>query len=459
MYKTKKRIPTLLALVILFMGIGTTVYLDKMSQSNITKALEVTVPEDVRFSNISDNSFTISWFTSRPSLGSVIIKNNSESLVYIDDLDSDNIPRPRTNHYVTVKNLGENSVYSVKISGNGQSCNENFNNCPVFSQKTGNKLPGTLNLPPVHGTLITKTNQPVINAIVYVTIAGSSLISARTDSSGLWVIPLSNLRSKDLWGRIEISDNDPVSIYAKIDPLQFASAVIDMKSVRNNTTIPPIQIGETYNFIKLMSKNSQLANSLNQNILGTQTNIPNSTLPNNNFDIIFPQNNGDTTVDNQPRFRGTGLKNKIILITVNSSPQIGRVVVGADGTWVWRPDQPIAPGNHTINIQAYDDNGQLITITRQFIVLKSGESVLGEATSSATLTPTRTPTAIPTISITNIPIITITTAPTTAPTISVSSPTITIKQPPPTGNFKTTLLLSIGGGILLFSGLYLIFIL
>ncbi len=467
MYRKQKRIPTIIAILILCICvIGVTVFIDRSQHSNITSAKEVSVPSDIHFSNISDNSFNISWFTSSPSLGSAVVINNSQKITYLDDLDNDNIPRPRTNHYITIKNLVENTVYTVIVSTGSQSCN-NTKICPTFTQKTGNKLPRVNALPPIHGSFITKANQPVNGAIIYLSVGKSALLSGRTDSAGLWVIPLNNLRTSDLLGRIEISDNDIIQITAKIDPNQLSTGVIDIRSVRNNITIPPLIIGNNHNFINFISKNSLMADSDNQKILGTQ--IDNSDKPISvskvklNYDISFPLYDDDTTTDSQPRFRGTGIKNTPILITVNSSPQTARIVVSNDGNWTWRPPEFLAPGNHSISIQAYDEKGGLITVTRKFIVLKSGERVLGEATNSATLTPSiPSPTKISTPTIISSP--TLIPSPTTilsptqslTPTNIVLSPT---KRPPATGNTQTTLVLMGGSGVLILLGISLFLIL
>ncbi len=454
MYRKEKRIPTLIVLMIIFIGFGITIYLDRFQQLNRTSAKENPEPSDIRFSNITNSSFNISWITSSPSIGSATVTYDSKNMIYIDDLDNDNISRPRTNHYITIKNLMENTVYTVKITSGLGNCNNDEKACPTLIQKTGNKLPKTNSLQPAHGSLISTSNQPVGNAIIYLTIGKSAILSGRTDSSGLWVIPLYNLRSSDLLSRTEISDNDIVQISAIVDNNQSSSAIIDAGSVRNNVAIPPLQIGVNHNFMNIMSKGNILANSQSQKILGTQTNADTK------YNIYFPSYDGDTTTDNQPRFRGIGIKNSTLLITVRSSPQTARIVIENDGLWTWRPIQPLSPGEHTISIQAYNEKGELVSIDRKFVVLKSGERVLGEATASATLTPTGKPS--PTITTTPAiisspypsPSLTVIPSPTIylSPSV-ISSPAI---RPPATGNLQSTILFIGSGGTLLLLGAVLL---
>jgi len=144
-------------------------------------------------------------------------------------------------------------------------------------------------------------------------------------------------------------------------------------------------------------------------------------------------------------------------VTVNSQPQIDRITVNDDGIWTWRPPKPLPPGTHQISIQGYDEQGNLVTVTRKFIVLKSGERVLGEATASATMTPTVKPspstTPLPT-SIQNPTLAPNSPTPQTSPTFIPSPTSIPATATPPrSGNITNSLILLGGGVSLIFFGL------
>lgn len=440
MYRKEKKIPTLLALFLLIAGVGATVILDKSSQSLISRAGKSIQPEDVHFSNISENSFTVSWITTDPTIGSVIVSNDQQKLTYLDDLDSDNIPRPRTTHYITVKNLVEGTTYNVKIISGNQNCDNNLY-CPTYTQQTATKLESNMLLPPTHGTIVTQNDTPADTSIVYLTIGKSALLSSRADSSGLWVVPLSNLRNQDLLTRPVIEDNDIIQITIQLSQGEVATAVTDVNSIKQNLTMPKIALGNSYNFIDLISKKGLLAesqqNNSQQNVLGITTK--------DKLDVLFPKNDGDSTPDNQPRLRGVGLPGNQLLIIVNSTPQSGKVTIGEDGTWSWRPPKALEAGIHNLSVQGYDDNGNLITVTRQFIVLKSGEAVLGDSTPSASLTPQPSATPSPTVnpSPTNSP----TGSPTFAPSITSIPTTTTVPTRPPTSGSAGITLALIGIGL------------
>lgn len=443
MYRKTKKIPTIFAIFLLLSIITTVFAIDKQFINNYTKASGSGKPQNVHFSNISDNSFTLSWLTEESTIGSIDFVADKFKISLLDDLDSDNITRPRNTHSVTIKNLEPDTNYNVTIRG-GLKCN-NTENCPSFTQKTGMKIPSTLSIPPIKGSLSDEYGKPANTALIYVLAGKSALVSTRVDSAGLWVIPLSNLRTQDLLSRIPLSDDDLIQITARFGLNRTSTSIIDIKTIRQNLSVPPMQIGNTYNFINMISKSGSLTLSQEKTVLGDQD----YKHDNKGLSIFFPKEENDTTIDSRPRLRGSGIPGKEINITVNSETQTTKVVVSADGSWNFRPDRNLPPGIHTITIDGLDSSGNKVVISRKFIVLKSGESVLGDATASATLTPTIAPTLLPQPSPTT-PQPTIqpsfTPAPTLIPT-SFISPT-----PPRTGNFKSTFFLLSGAFLLLITG-------
>ncbi len=461
MYRKTKKIPTILALLILITAFGAAIYFEDTSKSIISKAEQIPFPEDIRFTNITDSSFSVSWITSAPTLGSLVLVDKLQKFTFLDNLDNDNIPRPRKTHYITLTNLKEDTSYSVKIINGSSDCKEE-KYCPVFTQKTAKKIFNHINIPPPRGTVTTADGKPAESAIVYLNLEKTSPLSGRTDSSGLWVIPLNNLINNDLSSNPLISDSDIAHILIKLSPEETSQAVIDIKSIKLNLPLPNMTIGESYNFTDLLVKKDLLAQKDNENILGVKiqpsssiNNVENTAIS-SKINIFFPSKNNDATVDNQPRFRGTGIPGSQILITLNSAPQTGRITVGKDGTWEWRPPKKLTPGVHHLSIQGYDERGNLITLTKSFIILKSGEQVLGDATPSASLTPTLTLTNTPFPTL-PLPSPSPTFLPTVSPTFFPQSPTTTPLPLLRSGNNTPTLLLIGGSLFILFIGLKFLF--
>jgi len=483
MYRKSKKIPSLIVFLFIIIGIISVLYFDERTKALIFPSKLNPQSLDIHFTNITDSSFTISWFTSNGTIGTAEISDGSTKSKFLDNLDSDNISRKRKTHYITTRNLKENTNYTVKISDGDNYCIDN-SNCSSYTIKTTNKLLTSFEMSPARGIIVDKDGFPISGAIVYLIVSDSLPLSNITDSSGLWVVPFNNLRANNHLDRPNLSDNDIIQLFAKASDSEIATGVIDVKSIRQNLVIPDIKIGNSYNFIDLIAKKDLLASSMNQRILGVKTQLdgnPNTfsqqtdTYTNPSLDILFPKHDDDFTPDNKPRLRGIGKPGSSLLITVNSStPQTGSVIVAADGTWVWRPTQALEPGIHYISIQGYDENGKTITIKRKFIVLKSGESVLGESTPSASLTPspsptisTITPTLSPTVNPSPTPVISITPTPTSisTPTTTLTStpsqtptsiPTPTSQNAPRTGNTTSTMVLIVGSASLLLVGIKLL---
>lgn len=484
MYRKVRRIPTLLGLLIISIGIVVGITLTRTSQEFTSQANVPATAEDVHFTNITDNAFTVSWLTGLGTTGEVTVSDDKATLTYLDDLDNDNIPRPRLTHLITVKNLKESTSYTVKIISGNESCTDS-SKCPVYTQSTGVKLANTTSLPPIRGSMVLKDGKPAEGSIVYVTVGKSVPLASRVDAGGLWVIPLNNLRSQDFLSRPEIADTDSVQIIGKFSPAISTTGVTDMKSIRENLTIPKMQMGNSYNFIDLQSKKDyfQAMDNNSQVVLGASNTNPSPAIsqpPAVQFPItiLFPSNQSHTTTDRQPKIRGTAKSKSTLLITVNSVAQVGKVIVGSDGTWTYRPPKELSPGIHHVTVQGFDQNGKAVTVAQEFIVFKSGEQVLGDATPSASLTPTKTPTptgvrlptpTILTASVTPIPTSPLPTTPqplpttpqpsvTTKPSPTINYPTATISvKPPRSGSMTSTLLITAGSALLLLSGVKFFF--
>lgn len=453
MYRKVRKLPTLIGLLIIFAGIGLAIYSDNTQKQILTSAKDYSPPSDIQFSNITDTSITVSYLTENAAISFVEVVNNlGFKETFLDDLDSDNIPRPRTAHLTTIKNLKEDSTYKIRLRSGGNKClPATF--CPTLTQKTALRLKNTVSLPPVHGKLVTKEGKAAESSIIYLRVGKSALLSGRVDSLGIWVIPLNNLRSQDLITKPEINETDLIQITAKLSPKDISEAVIDVKSIQQNLSLPTMELGKSYNLISLLSKKDILAKISSQNILGSTTDknymvlTPSPTI-NPQLDILFPRSELDTTPDKRPRLRGIGKPGSELKITVYSTPQSSKVRVNSDGTWTFRPFSDLTPGIHTILVEGIDSRGKPISLTKKFVVLKSGEGVLGESTPSASLTPVSTTAPSPTptseisVSVTPLP----SPFPSNTPTSIPPSPTSPPATPPKSGNTSTTLLI-IGGGI------------
>lgn len=422
MYRRQTKIPTLVALFILVFGIGGGILLIETSHPTTTSADVNIIPNNIHITNVSDSSFSVSWLTDRESNGYVTYKDTSSVWqTAFDDRDEDGKPKKYVTHHVSVKSLRENTSYSFKIVSDGKVFD---NNGSLFAQVTGPRLSAPLSLDPAYGVILQTNDKPATGALVYVTVGKSMPLSTIVKSEGTWLVPLNNSRNQDLLSRPEISNPEILQISVVFDKSQSLMATTDTK---NDTPVPTMNLGKTYDFRNIQSKknNAVAKTSPKPNVLGaniTSTPAPIPTLQKQSasgkkVDLLFPASEKQTTTDSKPFIKGVGIPGKTVIVTVNSTPQIGKTTVDSDGTWNFTPPKTLPPGTHTVNISTTDAAGNPVSLTRSFIVLKSGESVLGDATPSATLYPSAIPTFAPDFTITPI-------ATTTPPVTGAFGPTL-----------------------------------
>lgn len=164
------------------------------------------LPKNVIASNISDQQVTLTWTTTQPAKGGVIViplKENFPILpVFSETFHKDDGEKllktmgKYTTHSVTITGLKPVTTYKYKIyQGNKGSFEGKIRTTKVLSD---------LSRPnPVYGRVIAADRKtPAVGAIVYlqaqVGTLRSSVLSALTNTQGRWSIDLSNLRTQDL---------------------------------------------------------------------------------------------------------------------------------------------------------------------------------------------------------------------------------------------------------------------
>jgi hypothetical protein len=128
-----------------------------------------------------------------------------------------------------------------------------------------------------------------------------------------------------------------------------------------------------------------------------------------------------------------------------TSPFTTTTIVGGDGLFRLSPIKPLGIGRQSVTITTTDNKGKSVAFTHMFEILKSGTQVLGDATPSATLTPSETVTLTPTPT----QIATDSATPTLTPT-----PADLVGNPVPTSgaSLPTILLLLLGISLVFGSG-------
>jgi len=422
MLEQKRRVPTILGLVVLLFGIGGGIFFAEYSLNIFNQDKEIIEPSNVRVSNVTDSLASVSWLTDTATVGYIKYGFEGKSLdeLAYDDRAEDSDLDKYTLHHVTARGLQPESKYQFVVVINEKEYNNQGKpyGFETFSvAKIGQLGPAT-------GEVKLANGDSAAGSIIYSQLNGATLLSTLVNPDGSWVQPL-NI-SYDLESKLPVANVETriLNIYVLAPNGNKAQALIDTD---HDFPAPAIVIGQRHDF--LSSKTS----STDAVVLG-DTDVASGL----DFTLLQPVDN-QALNSTRPLIRGKGEPGQKVTVIVESKPQAAVVTVDDRGNWQWTPFRDLMPGLHTVTVKSVSAEGKNVSEARRFIVLKSGSQVLAESTPSASLTPS--PTGVLSITPTII----------TSPTPIFSSPTpATTSGTPISGNISyVVLLLGIGLGLAL----------
>lgn len=429
----RKKLPTILGVVILLIGVVAGVFLINSKTVYKIGANIATTPKNVRISNITDTEATITWNTDIETKGFVKWGETQKGLnqVNLDTSDKNSFV-----HSTTITGIIPSSTMYFKINSDGQDYdNEGI---PWQFETSANKTTKRENLIATGIVLQADGSTPAI-AIVSLNINGVTL-TAITSIEGTFIIPVSNyIETVNATTAIEITVNG--------GQLGNASAVIYPTHIKS---IPVIVLGKSYDFRSL----PQIDDST---LPESSLTIPESVSASSRFEITKSEvsntvstlsidsiDEGEIILTTDPEFFGKAPAKSDVEIQVESELQSAVVATDSKGVWKWSPPKNLEPGEHKVTLKWRDASGILRTISKTFVV-SAAEGPAFESTPSASTI--SVPTIKPTATTTTIP----TAIASVTPTI-IKTPTATLQPTPETGNLTPTLGLFIMGiGIFLSS--------
>ena len=424
-----KRIPTLLGVFLIVVGIGVTSFLVAKGVIVIGNASPSTNPQNIRITNITDSSFTVSYSTDAQVIGSLNYGTGPGlGQTALDDRDQQTGSLAiHKVHSMTVRSLSPTTKYYFSItSGQDKFLN---NNVP-FEVVTG----GTVASPPsdekpIIGRVVLPDGNSPNEAIIYITSDNAQVISSLIKSDGTYLIPLNSVRGTDLSSYLDFSKVNNLKMLVYGDGLTSNASL----SINQINPVPTITLSKDYDFstgsepVPSASSSSELQPQQSETFPSSKPGIVSS-----GPQIVTPKENQSFS-DQQPVFQGTAQPNQTVKIEIHSDqPITSQVTTDGNGYWSFRPASPLTPGNHTISITTVDANGILRTITQTFTVYAAGSQVNPVAnppTSTPTPTPMPSVSPSPTPTPTPIPSITPTPIPTVVPSL-MPSPTATPSPTP-----------------------------
>lgn len=171
-----------------------------------SQAVPEPTPKEVKLTNLSENSLTVSWLTDIPAKGFLFYSESNDFLkkqVALDDRPSQ--PSSKI-HHITLKNLYPGKTYYFLL-GSGE---KNFDNNGQPYEFTTPAAPATTPLPPfiVKGKILNTQQAPANEVLVYFSFNNSTPLSALTDKNGNYLLNLNNSRTKDWAAPYQVQKNE-----------------------------------------------------------------------------------------------------------------------------------------------------------------------------------------------------------------------------------------------------------
>lgn len=449
-YRQEKKIATPIAFLFLLIVFFITyfamkklpIFFKKLPAVSI-KAKDNTV-EKIEITNLANNSVSIFWKTQQKETGWVIYGENKDILdmTSSDSRDSTSEKKYYLIHYAVLKDLKENKTYFFKIITN-KGVFSSFNNAP-FEFTTSSEFNRTTDLKPAFGKVINKNGKPVSGGVVILRISGVYSLSALTSDAGEWLIPLYFLKTYDAKNFLLPSPDTLTTIESINNEGEMSLVTTTLKNI---SPLPQtIVIGINFQFKEEKT-----------NVLSTSTAENSADLDKiNDVDIIFPKENA-VIAGKKPIFKGTARPFEKIKVVIsqklNKNTRQFEIYANDKGIWNLTVPYSFNPGDYNIFIETKDKKNKTVKVNHNFAILKSGESVLGEATPEATIT-LSAPSVAPSATLPPIPSPTlgVIISPTiTSPKETETSTPVLSEVPPQTGiNFIP---FSIMGVVLIMAGL------
>jgi hypothetical protein len=200
-------------------------------------------PKDLRVSNITDSSFTVSWTTDLQTASNLHWGQKSPNRII--EVSSEK----KFTHWITVDSLSPNTEYIFLIE-NGNETHDNGG--VAWRVATANKLDKrTVNI--IFGKVTTANKLLLKDALVYLTVSGSNLLSTVTDASGNFNIDIAGARSNNLLGWHTIDENSTLEIHVNSGPFGVASLIASPLTAK---PLPLIILGESQIYKIPMSSQS-----------------------------------------------------------------------------------------------------------------------------------------------------------------------------------------------------------
>jgi len=206
-------------------------------QTFLSQAVPNLTPQDITFTNITEDSVVVSWQTQTPAVSFISFgQENSEEQTNLDDRDT-NTPKPHLTHYTTLKNLLPQTNYQFKITS-GKKLTD------ILKFKTAQPPASQTGFTPVIGSVL-DGDTTLSDGIAYLSISGANTQSSLIKLKGNFLIPISQIRKEDLSDIFPLTE-DMIAKLTIISDKGRATALFKLRP--SSKPLPPLILGQDVDF-------------------------------------------------------------------------------------------------------------------------------------------------------------------------------------------------------------------
>jgi hypothetical protein len=381
--KNEQKVPGFVAVgFIVLLVAGLTMFFRRDAEPIITQQ-DSSIIERVDTTNIRDASVTIFWRTKKPTAGYIsytfIGKDGvSEKKLVYDERDTSMQQEKRHNHVVTIPYAQSDTEISYYVMVNGAPLGQSAG--VPFIARTARPLPNPLAIAPLYGDIGRTSGQMEKDAVVIVTIGQAKPLLTQTNTDGTFLFSPCCLYSAQSNEPLYPSVDDPVRIEIIAEDGTSKILLTDLSQMSPLEETVMVDAQEQQTMVAEIEPASPEVLAASDSIIRFEP-----------VDIIFPRE-AAAIPGTRPLVRGVGEPGEAVKGRFITMDRLFQTVVDGQRNWVYQPTFDFTPGNHALQVETRNALGEPVVLSRSFTILKSGEAVLGDATGSATLTPTQIPT-------------------------------------------------------------------
>src|SRR5258708_7824674 len=239
-----KHLPAYLGFFVLLITLVVTIVLSGNTIGFVSQATMGSEPKNIQISNISDTSFTISYTTDAPAVGTISYgaDPSTPNIAADDRTQQASGSAEYQTHFITVKNLSPSTKYYYAIDSGSQKANNNGSPFEITTAAPTQNPPTSGQI--VAGSVALSDGSIPTEAVVYLTTDNAGQLATLVNPDGSYQLSLDQLRSATASSAASLTPNTLLHVQVVTQTAQSTAKVL----LGQASQIPKIILPQNYDF-------------------------------------------------------------------------------------------------------------------------------------------------------------------------------------------------------------------